>query len=166
MSKKLLVLGATGATGRHVVAAARRSGHDVTCFVRNQNSLVELLGAAHGCRVVADTKGFENIDALKNLIPAAGSGETAFDAIVWCASLPQGSTAEPMNIKVGASLCRSTMHSAHIAQFLRQFLCTIRPGAAHPRRRSQGECTRYHAYRILVGCIFASHGGRRYWMFL
>ena len=94
------MLGATGATGRHVVAAARRTGHDVTCFVRNEESLRKLLGAAHGCHVVADAKGFDSVDALTNLVPKAGTSVAAFDAIIWCASLPQGSTAEPMNIKV------------------------------------------------------------------
>ncbi|MFE2470868.1 MULTISPECIES: NAD(P)-dependent oxidoreductase [Streptomyces] len=39
---KLLVLGATGLTGRHVVDAALRSGDSVTAFVRNPAALADL----------------------------------------------------------------------------------------------------------------------------
>ena len=38
-SKKLLVLGATGSTGQHVVSQAVSLGHDVTAFVRNPAKL-------------------------------------------------------------------------------------------------------------------------------
>ena len=37
--KKLIVFGASGATGRHVVAQALQKGHAVTAFVRNRESL-------------------------------------------------------------------------------------------------------------------------------
>ncbi|MFE2516677.1 NAD(P)H-binding protein [Streptomyces mirabilis] len=39
---KLLVLGATGLTGRHVVDVALRSGDSVTAFVRNPAALADL----------------------------------------------------------------------------------------------------------------------------
>ncbi|MFF1738920.1 NAD(P)-dependent oxidoreductase [Streptomyces mirabilis] len=39
---KLLVLGATGLTGRHVVDVALRSGDSVTTFVRNPAALADL----------------------------------------------------------------------------------------------------------------------------
>ena len=38
-SKKILVLGATGGTGRHVVSQALAKGHDVTVLVRDPNRL-------------------------------------------------------------------------------------------------------------------------------
>jgi putative NADH-flavin reductase len=39
---KLLVLGATGATGRELLVAAPRTGHEVTAFVRNPAALEDL----------------------------------------------------------------------------------------------------------------------------
>jgi len=41
---KLLILGATGPTGRHVVDLAVRSGDSVTAFVRNPEALGDLAG--------------------------------------------------------------------------------------------------------------------------
>jgi uncharacterized protein YbjT (DUF2867 family) len=46
---RLLVLGASGGTGRHIVAQAREAGHDVTAYTRDRGSLTEAtpaLGAA------------------------------------------------------------------------------------------------------------------------
>jgi putative NADH-flavin reductase len=42
--KTLVVLGATGSTGRHVVARARRSGHDVVALVRRPGSFTPAPG--------------------------------------------------------------------------------------------------------------------------
>ena len=46
---KLLVLGATGATGREVVSQALQAGHQVTAYVRNPT----LLERAPGLHVAA-----------------------------------------------------------------------------------------------------------------
>lgn len=50
MTMKLFVLGATGNTGREVVALALRRGHQVTAFVRSPHKLVQ---AHRALRVVA-----------------------------------------------------------------------------------------------------------------
>lgn len=43
--KKILVLGATGGTGRHIVAQALARGHEVTALVRSPEKAEGLLGA-------------------------------------------------------------------------------------------------------------------------
>jgi uncharacterized protein YbjT (DUF2867 family) len=42
---KLLVFGATGACGKHVVQKALAEGHEVTVFVRNPSKLPDGLGS-------------------------------------------------------------------------------------------------------------------------
>ena len=37
---RVIILGATGALGRHVLRQAVDAGHDVTVFVRNANQVV------------------------------------------------------------------------------------------------------------------------------
>lgn len=46
---KIIVFGATGGVGQHVVTLAQAAGHDVTAFVRTP----EKLAAAAGTTVVA-----------------------------------------------------------------------------------------------------------------
>jgi putative NADH-flavin reductase len=48
-ARRILVLGASGGTGRHVVAMARHQGHDVTAFVRSAERMGD---AAEGVKVI------------------------------------------------------------------------------------------------------------------
>jgi len=76
-TRKLLVLGATGGTGRHVVAMARRQGHEVTVLVRDP---ARLGPEREGLRVLTGSVG-EDRKALKEalrgqdaVISALGAG--------------------------------------------------------------------------------------------
>lgn len=72
---KVLVLGAAGRTGRHVVAEAQRQGHDVVAFVRSAES-GETLGAPYAVGDVTRrdtlTRALEGRDSVIDVVGLPG----------------------------------------------------------------------------------------------
>jgi len=80
--KRLLVLGATGATGRLVVSTALRRGHDVTALARRPGSFTPARGLRevqwHGVRDVATlTAALTGVDAVISALGGAARGPTS-----------------------------------------------------------------------------------------
>ncbi|MFF5960891.1 NAD(P)-dependent oxidoreductase [Streptomyces luteogriseus] len=112
---KLLILGATGPTGRHVIDLAVRSGDSVTAFVRNQAALGDLAervtpvtgdatshrdlaaaAAGHDALVSALGRGNSvRADGLFTRASAAvigAAGEVGVSRLVWLSSFGVGDT--------------------------------------------------------------------------
>ncbi len=107
--RRVAVLGATGATGRHVVAAALRSGDEVVALTRTQGSFEPSRGLTElAWPDVTDAdplaRAFRGIDAVISAIGGAARGPTTVctDAI---------NAAVPAMIEAGAS--RLIVVSAH-----------------------------------------------------
>jgi len=82
-----LVVGATGATGRHVVAQMLDKGHNVRAIVRSKTSLEEKLGAIEGFEFNEKKK--ESLSIFEGTILDVPTGEIAkqvqgCDAVVSC----------------------------------------------------------------------------------
>jgi putative NADH-flavin reductase len=130
---KLLILGATGATGRHVVDVALRSGDEVTALVRNPAALGDLAGrvtvltgdATSRADVSAALAGQDAlVSALgrgKSLVAGGfftrasaaalgAAGETGVSRLVWLSSFGVGHTfpwSSPTQKLMYATLLRS-----------------------------------------------------------
>jgi putative NADH-flavin reductase len=81
LQKTIAVLGATGATGRHVVDRARRSGHDVVAVVRRPGALPPATGVQEVVwRDLADvdtlTAAVRGVDAVISALGGADAGPT------------------------------------------------------------------------------------------
>jgi putative NADH-flavin reductase len=81
LQKTIAVLGATGATGRHVVDRARRGGHDVVAVVRRPGALPPAAGMREvEWRDLADvdtlTEAVRGVDAVISALGGADAGPT------------------------------------------------------------------------------------------
>src|SRR5581483_9350702 len=92
---KLFVLGATGATGRHVVDEAVRRGHDVRAVVRS----------------ALDVPGVDVVRAASVDEPSALAKLDGCDAVISCLGLRRKNASNPFSpLTSPPDLCASTMN--------------------------------------------------------
>ncbi|TAZ67075.1 NAD(P)-dependent oxidoreductase [Rhizobium ruizarguesonis] len=79
---KILVLGATGPTGRHIVSEAVNRGYDVTVLVRSPEKATDLKGAKLVVGDARDEKALRQaIKGRDAVIPALGTPATPFRGV-------------------------------------------------------------------------------------
>lgn len=79
---KILVLGATGGTGRAIVRAANAAGHEVTALVRSSAKAADLQGATLIEGDARDTASLTRaLDGCSGVISSLGTGLSPFNAV-------------------------------------------------------------------------------------
>jgi len=78
-ARKLLVFGATGPTGRHIVAEAQRRGHEVTALVRSPEKAMDMTGVRIATGDARDERAIrEAVKGQDAVISALGTPASPF----------------------------------------------------------------------------------------